>query len=105
MNAGLHFATRHKEKRVCRNDLEHGDTETQRFYFIDLQIYFLCVSVFYFPIMTQLLFYLSFITSKQMASCNARAARPDRAFCTITAKATQRPDWVCRYPARQLTPV
>ena len=30
---------------VYQNDLEHGDTETQRFYFIDLQIYSLCVFV------------------------------------------------------------
>ena len=33
------------DMRVYQNDLEHGDTETQRFYFIDLQIYFLCVFV------------------------------------------------------------
>ena len=31
--------------RVHQNDLEHGDTVAQRFYFIDLQIYFLCVFV------------------------------------------------------------
>ena len=33
------------DMRVYQNDLEHGDTETQRFYFIDLQIYFLSVFV------------------------------------------------------------
>ncbi len=33
------------KKGVYQNDLEHGDTEAQRFYFIDLQIYSLCVFV------------------------------------------------------------
>ena len=33
------------KKGVYQNDLEHGDTEAQRFYFIDLQIYSLCFFV------------------------------------------------------------